>query len=37
MLLETIEDLKQTVETVTGPELDTKVTNIQLTTLWCSI
>ncbi|XP_042084407.1 ankycorbin isoform X2 [Haplochromis burtoni] len=24
MLLETIEDLKQTVETVTGPELDTK-------------
>ncbi|KAM6902710.1 ankycorbin [Xenentodon cancila] len=25
MLLETIEDLKQTVETVTGPELDTKV------------
>lgn len=28
MLLETIEDLKQTVETVTGPELDTKVTNI---------
>lgn len=28
MLLETIEDLKHTVETVTGPELDTKVTNI---------
>lgn len=28
MLLETIEDLKQTVEqTVTGPELDTKVIN----------
>lgn len=28
MLLETIEDLKQSVEqTVTGPELDTKVTN----------
>ncbi|XP_008288224.1 ankycorbin isoform X2 [Stegastes partitus] len=25
MLLETIEDLKQTVDTVTGPELDTKV------------
>ncbi|XP_061590263.1 ankycorbin isoform X2 [Cololabis saira] len=25
MLLETIEDLRQTVETVTGPELDTKV------------